>query len=237
MLHIVRTSMRKSTPWILPMLRTVLFVGGGWIFIILTNQTLADASKWWPVMCIGYNLITILVLLLICKKEHISYRSLIGDSTQKNSLWGTVLFTLIMLGVGVGGMLGFSVLFYGGLPEFLILPIPVWLSVLTVLLLPVTIVFSELPLYFGYSFNRIRQATNRPKLAIAYVVFFYALQHSFIPLLLDVRFILFRFLSFLPLMVFLGIMYNRKKNMRQMMIGHAMLDFSTGLQVFLISIL
>jgi len=74
-------------------------------------------------------------------------------------------------------------------------------------------------------------------LAIMYTVFFYAVQHSFIPLLWDYKYMLFRFLSFLPLMLFLGIQYHKKNNLEQMMIGHGVMDLSTGMQVLLMSIL
>jgi len=39
------------------------------------------------------------------------------------------------------------------------------------------------------------------------------------------------------LMVFLGIQYHKKNNLEQMMIGHGVMDLSTGMQVLLMSIL
>jgi hypothetical protein len=142
-----------------------------------------------------------------------------------------------MLLIGVGGMLGFSLLFYRGLPEFLIQPIPIWIAVVNLFLLPVSIVFAELPLYFGYSLKRIKENTSNSTLAMIYVVFFYALQHSFIPLIWDLKYMIFRFLSFLPLLIFISIKYYKKNNLKQIMIGHGVMDFSTGLQVLLMSIL
>jgi len=104
------------------------------------------------------------------------------------------------------------------------------------ILLPVTIVFAELPLYYGYSFNRIEENTGNKFLAMIYIIFFYALQHSFIPLLFEWEYILFRFLSFLPLMIVLGIIHNKKRALTPLMIGHAFLDLATGIQILIFSV-
>lgn len=66
-------------------------------------------------------------------------------------------------------------------------------------------------------------------------MFFYALQHSFIPLLFDWKHILFRFLSFLPLMSVLGIIYYKMRKLQPLMIGHAILDLATGIQILMTS--
>lgn len=229
--------MKKILPWILPLFRTVIFILGGWLFIKMTNSSLEDASQWWSPLCTVYNLVTIGILILVCKYEGIKFKSLFISGNEKLKFKSTFVFVIIMLLIGVGGMLGFSLIFYQGLPEFLIKPIPIWIATINLFLLPVTIVFAELPLYFGYSLERIKKNTGKPIIAIIYTVFFYALQHSFIPLLWDPKYMIFRFLSFLPLMLFLGIEYNKKKNLGQMMIGHGVMDLSTGVQVLIMSIL
>jgi hypothetical protein len=94
-----------------------------------------------------------------------------------------------------------------------------------------------MPLYFGYSLNKIEQITNNKALAICYPMFFYSLHHSFIPLLFDFKYMLFRFLSFLPLMMILSIIYYKKKQLTPLMIGHAVLDLATAVQILIISML
>ncbi len=229
--------MKKILPWVLPLLRTALFIVVGWLLVIITNQSYSDLIRWWTPLCTVYNLVTIGILYFVCRYEKISYKSLYNPKNEKLNVKKTFLFTLIMLSVGVGGMVGFSLLFYRGLPEFLVLPIPIWISVVNLLLLPITIVFAELPLYFGYSLDRLNKQTGKPIIAVIYVVFFYALQHSFIPLLWDYKYMAFRFLSFLPLMIFLGIQFNKKHQLKQMMVGHGVMDLSTSMQVLIMSIL
>lgn len=227
--------MKKLLPFALPLLRSALFILIGIIFAVLTNQTLEQSSRWWSIICTFCNLITIAVLMIICKGEGITYKILISDQSGKNSLKYTLFIVLIMLLLGMGGMYGFGFIIYGYVPVTMVQPIPVWLAIINAILLPFTIVFAEFPLYFGYSLNRIEKLTGYKVLSIIYPMFFYALQHSFIPLLFDWKHILFRFLSFLPLMLVLGIIYDKRKRLQPFMIGHALLDIATGAQILLTS--
>ena len=63
--------------------------------------------------------------------------------------------------------------------------------------------------------------------AIAVPAFFYALQHCFIPVLWDPRYILYRFLSYLPLTIILCWYYHKKRNPLPVMVGHALIDVMT----------
>ncbi|MBK1810710.1 CPBP family intramembrane metalloprotease [Clostridium sp. YIM B02505] len=228
--------MNKKYPFILPLFRSILFIIVGVLFTIITNKSLEQASKWWSVICTICNIITIAVLVAICKSEGYSYRKLIGYQKGQNTLKYTLLIIIIMLILGMGGMYGFGFMIYGYVPVTMVQPIPVWMAIINVILLPLTVVFAELPLYFGYALNGIEKITGNKILAIVYPMFFYALQHSFIPLLFDWKHILFRFLSFLPLMCVLGIIYYKKRKLQPLMIGHAILDLATGSQILMTSI-
>jgi membrane protease YdiL (CAAX protease family) len=228
--------MRKSLPYIMPIFRSVLFISGGLFFAVLSNQSLADSAKWWSILCIGFNIITILVLVIVSKYEGSSYKDLINHKKEQQNFKYILLIIVLMLFIGVGGLFVFGFAIYGYIPTILIQPIPVWLAIINIILLPITIVFAELPLYYGYSFNKIKESTGNKLLAISYITFFYALQHSFIPLLFDWKYILFRFLSFLPLIIVIGIIYNKKKALTPLMIGHGILDLATGAQLLISSL-
>ena len=227
---------KKSAPFLLPVLRSILFVIAGQIFAAATNQSFAQASRWWSVICVVCNAITIIILMLVFKSEGITYKIAIGCKHGKNSLKRILLIVVIMILLGIGGMYGFGFLIYGHVPVTMIQPIPVWFAIINVLLLPVTVVFAELPLYLGYSLNRIEEITNNKTFSLLYTMFFYALQHSFIPLLFDIKHMVFRFLAFLPLMIVLGIVYTKKRELTPFMIGHAILDFATTIQILATSI-
>ncbi len=228
--------MKKIWPFVMPLFRSVLFIMIGLLFAGVTNQTLEEASRWWSILCTICNVITIVLLLVICKSEGITYKKLIANQKGQRNLKYTLLIVLLMIVLGMGGMYGSGFLIYGYIPVTMIQPIPVWLAVINAILLPLTVVLAEFPLYFGYSLNGIVKITGNKVLAILYPMFFYALQHSFIPLLYDWKHIVFRFMSFLPLVFVLGIIYYRNKKLQPLMIGHAFLDIATGAQIVMTSI-
>jgi hypothetical protein len=226
--------MKKTLPYILPLFRSFLFITGGLIFALLTKQTLEESSNYWPLLCSLYNLITILVLILVCRYEKIKYKDLLRFNLKGVKISHSLKHILIMLLIGIIGMIGLSFIFYNGLPEFLIKPIIPWLAIVNFYLLPVTIVLAEMPLYFGYSLKRINKGKY---FGLIYVVFFYALQHSFIPLLVDLEYMLYRFLSFLPLALFVGYRFLKDNDLTSSLIGHGVMDLSTSVQVIIMSLL
>jgi hypothetical protein len=227
--------MKKIGPWLLPLFRSVLFIVIGVLFAKLTNQTLEQSSRWWSIICVACNIITIILLMIVCKKEGTTYKKLISSQRGNDDLKYTLLIVALMVVLGMGGMYGFGMLI-GYMPVAMIQPIPIWLAVINMIVLPITVMFAELPLYFGYSLNGIEKNTGNKILSNVYPVFFYALQHSFIPLLYDWKHILFRFVSFLPLMLVLGNSYYKKRKLWPLMIGHSILDLATGAQILMTSI-
>ena len=228
--------MKKTMPFLMPVFRSFLFIAGGLVLSAITGLSLSEASRWWSPLCILMNLVTIAVLFLVCRIEGVGYKSLIIGRDENIRVKSAIIITVVMSLLGGGGMILFSIIFYGGPPEMLTQPLPVWIAFLNLFLLPITIVFAEIPLYFGYSFNRIKSKTGSSMFSIGYVVFFYAIQHSFMPVLWDLKYFIFRFLSFLPLMIVLGIIYNKKRKLPEMMIGHGIMDLGTGIQIFIASI-
>ena len=103
----------------------------------------------------------------------------------------------------------------------MIAPINKILAIVNCLLLPVTTALAEDGLYLGCGVNVIENKAA----GIIVPAFFYTLQHCFIPTLFDGKFILYRFLSFLPLTIILCLHYRKKRNPLPIMIGHAIIDF------------
>lgn len=125
---------------------------------------------------------------------------------------------------------------YGIIPyaaPMMIAPIPVWLAVINVAILPITTAFAEDGLYLGCGVNQIQNKI----VAIIIPSFFFALQHSFIPTLFDLRYIIYRFLSFLPLTLILCWYYYKKRNPLPIMVGHAIIDVATVLQILATSVI
>ena len=227
---------KQLLPFLMPLFRPIIFIVVGVVFALLFSFTMLEAASYWSIICVISNLFTIGVLIWVFKVEKTSYKEIIHHSFGKYKLKHYLYVTIFMLLIGVGGMYLFGFIIYGNIPSILIHPIPVLFAVVNVILLPLTIVFSELPLYIGYAFPRIEKRLNSKILAFSYVFFFYALQHSFMPVIFDMKYISFRFFSFIPLMIFLGYLYNRRRDLLPLMIGHGVLDFATGIQILIMSL-
>jgi membrane protease YdiL (CAAX protease family) len=124
---------------------------------------------------------------------------------------------------------------YGKLPylaPMMAAPIPLILAIINFIVLPLTVSFAEDGLYLGCGVNSFKNKY----LAILVPAFFYALQHSFIPVLFDFKFIVYRFLSFLPLTIIFCYYYYKKKNPVPMMIGHTIVEIASVVLVLVTSI-
>ena len=142
----------------------------------------------------------------------------------------------IILLVGMAGMYLAGFICYGIIPyaaPMMIAPIPAFLAMINLVVLPVSTALAEDSLYLGCG---VRQFGNRFA-AVIVPAFFFALQHSFIPTLFDVRYIIYRFISFLPLTVILCIHYYKHQNPLPIMIGHAVIDVATAGQILATSVI
>lgn len=218
----------KKLPFLLP-LRCVAFALIFLIGAVVTGRSLNEISNIWSIVASLVNIATILLLALVTKKNG-GYAKLVayekGKATAKQVIGMILLITL----VGMGGMYLAGFLCYGVIPygaPMLIAPIPLWLAIANVLVLPISTAFAEDGLYLGCGVGQIKNKY----VAILVPAFFFALQHSFIPTLFDIKYILYRFLSFLPLTIILCWHYRKHKNPLPIMVGHAVIDVATVAQI------
>lgn len=221
----MNNSEQKGMPILLPVRSVFFFL----VFIfgsLVIGKGLSDISNWWSVVATVINILTIIMLILVAKKDGKSYAELINYEKGKTKISQIVLVSIVVLVVGSSGMYLAGFICYGVIPynaPMMIGPIPKILAIANMILLPVTTAFAEDGLYLGYGVNKIEN-----KYAAIFVpAFFFALQHSFIPTLFDVKFIVYRFLSFLPLTIILSWYYHKNRNPLPIMIGHALIDVAT----------
>lgn len=223
-----------------PMLRSILFILGSLLLLAIPSfkgKTLIEISRWWSFIAIAVNILTIIILYLLVKREGLKYTDLLHYVPKQKGLAKEILIAvMLMLPLGFVGLWGFSYLFYGYMPVTMIQPLPIWAAIIAALLLPVSIVFAEIPLYVGYCLKRIENVTNNKSLSYVYPLFFYALQHSFMPLVFEVNHIISRFFIFVPLLVMIAIWYYKKGRLIPLMIGHGILDLAVGLQILMVSV-
>ena len=224
---------KKNSSMLLP-IRCIVFL---LVFIVssqITNRDLSEISNWWSVIATIVNIFTVALLICIAKKNSKTYWELINYQKGKTKVKQVVGITILIVVVGMVGMYLAGFLCYGVIPyaaPMMIAPIPKMLAVLNAFLLPVTTAFAEDGLYLGLGVNGMKNKFC----AIIIPAFFFALQHSFIPVLFDAKYIAYRFLSFLPLTIILCWYYYKKRNPLPIMVGHAIIDFATVIQILITS--
>lgn len=224
---------KKLLPFLLP-IRCLAFPI---IFIIgaaVTGQNVADISNWWSVATSVVNIGTIVLLILAAKCAKTNYWTLINCQKGQTKVGQVIGVTFAILLIGMLGMYLAGWLCYGKLPyaaPMMIAPIPLWLAIVNVIILPVSTAFAEDGLYLGCGVNQIRNKYA----AVIIPALLFALQHSFIPTLFDIRYIIYRFLSFLPLTIILCLYYFKRRNPIPIMIGHAVIDVATVMQILVTS--
>lgn len=220
--------------YLLP-IRCIFFILIFVIGAIITKKELIDISNWWSIVATIVNIITILILLFVCKKMNISYKKLINYEKGKTRARTVVFVTLVVLvfaslGMNLAGLICYKVIPYSA--PMMAAPIPVILAIINFILLPLTVSFAEDGLYLGCGVNSFKNKY----LTILVPAFFYALQHSFIPTLWDIKYIIYRFISFLPLTIVFCFYYHKKKNPVPIMIGHAIVEVASVILILVTSI-
>ncbi len=221
--------MKKALPLLLPV-RSVVFA---LIFIVgsrLVGKDVSEISRWWSPAATIVNILTILLIVFAAKKNGQTYRELINYEKGKTTKKQVVLVTLMILLVGMGVMYLAGYICYGVIPygaPMMIAPIPKALALINLVLLPVTTALAEDGMYLGCGVNSIENKLA----AILIPAFFFALQHCYIPTLFDSKYMLYRFISFLPLTIILCAYYHKKRNPLPIMIGHAVIDLATAGQI------
>ena len=220
--------------YLLP-IRSVIFI---LIFIIgslIINENISNISNWWSIVATIVNIITIILLFLITKKMNINYSKLINYEKGKTKIKNIILISLIILFVGTIGMYLAGFICYSKFPysaPMMIEPIPLVLAILNFIALPLTVSFAEDGLYLGCGVNSFKNKY----MAILIPAFFYALQHCFIPTLFDGKYMIYRFLSFLPLTIILCWYYYKHRNPVPIMIGHALIEMASVVMILITSI-
>jgi hypothetical protein len=170
------------------------------------GQALNEAAGWWMVYAALVDLGTLGVILWLLGRDGGSYRGLLGPPT---TAWQVAL--------GAAGVLAASVpavVFSGELtsalygqdaipPNFALVDLPPWASVVSVLVVPLLAELAEPVAYLGVVLPRLEQRIGRSWLAALIVVALWAAEHALYPLLvsgggLDLEFAAYRVVSVLP---------------------------------------
>jgi hypothetical protein len=225
--------MNKKYLSLLP-IRIVLFILSFSLISLLTKKHLSEISNLWSIVVSLCNILTIIILLYVCKKEKINYFDMIKYKKGYSKIYIIIIVSILTLIIGFSGMYLAGYICYKifpYMPVMMLQPITIMISIINIFFLPITTTMAEDGLYLGIGVNQIKNKY----IAILFPALFYALQHSFIPFLLDTRFIIYRFISFFPLTIIFCIYYYRKRNPLPIMVGHFIINIATVFQIFIMS--
>ena len=224
-------------PWLMLISRSALFL----FFQLLIALVLSwnESSRWWTFMAFLANFASIYLLMRVFKAEGKRYGDAIRFSraTLKADLIWFFVSSLIGMPIAAAPMNILGAWIFGDpmTPTYMLFrPLPAWAFVLS-FLFPLTIAFAELPTYFSYVMPRLAIQLKNGWLAWLIASLFLAVQHMFLPLLLDGGFILWRLLMYLPFALFAGLMIKlRPTLLPYYMIVHALIDISAVLVYMMI---
>ncbi|MDB4273601.1 hypothetical protein N9867_00220 [bacterium] len=208
--------------------RLVFFVGFQALFALALGGWAASAA-WWPVFGAFANVATLALLVALLRGEGASFRSLLAfdGARRAGDLMRLPVVAVLAALLAYFPNVWAATWLYGSadgpLATFLG-PLPFW-AVVAAAAFPVTVMFAELPLYFGYAMPRLEAQTGRAWPAVVLPALFLAAQHVTLPLVLEPRFVLWRLLMFLPFALFLGVVLRRRPSMMAYVIVlHGLLD-------------
>ena len=186
-----------------------------------------DAEPWLPVYGTLIDAGCLALLWLLARREGIRLFDLVGfDRTRlgRDALLGVALIPACLVFI-LGGNYAAGWLWYGTLtPAYLFGPLPLPAALYGVLVFPFLWGLTEQMTYNGYLLPRFQVLCRSTGPAIAIVALVWSLQHAFMPLTFDPRFMAFRMLSPIPQSVFIALVYLRLRRVVPLAIAHALMD-------------
>jgi len=176
-----------------------------------------DAEPWLPVYGTLIDAGCLALLWWLTRREGIRLLDLVGfERTRlvRDTLLGLALIPVSLLFI-LGGIYAVGWLLYGTLtPPNLFGTLPLPAALYGVLVFPFIWGLTEQMTYNGYLAPRFQVLCRSTGLALVFVAFAWSLQHVFMPLTFDAKFMAFRLLSSVPNSVFQTLLYLRLRERR-----------------------
>jgi uncharacterized protein len=189
-------------------------------------------EPWLPVYGTLIDAGCLALLWPLTRREGIRLFDLVGferSRLARDALLGLALIPACLVFI-FGGVYAAGWLVYGRLaPPYLFAPLPLPAALYGVLVWPFIWGLTEQMTYNGYLLPRFQVLYRSTAPAIAIVAFAWSLQHAFMPLTFDVRFMAFRLLSSVPQSIFVTLLYLRLRRLLPLAIAHALMDGATVL--------
>jgi hypothetical protein len=203
------------------------------VFVLNGSRTpWHDAEPWLPVYGTLIDIGCVLLLWRLTRREGIGLLDLVGF--QRSRLVRDVLLGLALIPVSLvfifAGTAAAGWIVYGApAPPYFLGGLPLPAALYGVLVWPFVWGLTEQMTYNGYLLPRFQVLCRSTGAAIAVVAFAWSLQHAFMPLTFDAKFMAYRLLASPPLSVFETLLYLRLRRLIPLATAHALLDGATVL--------
>lgn len=230
----------ESKPRLIVLLisRTLLFAFFQ-LLVALAIRSWHESEKYWMLVATLGNVVSILLLVLLFRREGKKYLSMFqfDKGKWKQDLPLFLGLTLLLGPMALGPNYLLSIWLYGNMTtpyELLFQPMPSAYTYTVLVAFPVTIALAELPTYFGYIMPRLGKGIRKKWLAVLLPAFFLSIQHCCLPLIFDTRFIIYRGLMFLPFALLIGIaLWKRPGLLPYFVILHGLMDMQAVVMLIL----
>jgi hypothetical protein len=187
-----------------------------------------SSAKYWTVWASLADLATLLLLAGLTRREGLRVGDLMIFTRKglgRDIFRGLSLFPLFMA-LNIGGLILGDLLLYGNwLP--VAVPaglagrvLPLWAVVFSRLVWWPLWSWMEETTFNGYALPRLERLTGKSWAAVALVTFSWSVQHMFLPTILDGRFLLWRFLVFIPVNLASSLIYLRLRRLTPIVLAH-----------------
>jgi membrane protease YdiL (CAAX protease family) len=203
------------------------------VFIVRSSPTpWHDAEPWLPVYATLIDAGCLALLWRLTRSEGIGLFDLVGF--ERSRLGRDVLLGLALIPASLvfifGGTYAGGWIVYGAIEQpYFLGGLPLWASLYGVLVFPILWGFTEQMTYNGYLLPRFQVLSRSTSVAVAVVAFVWAMQHAFMPLTFDTKFMTYRLLASVPNSLFETILYLRLRRVLPLAVAHALMDGATVL--------
>jgi membrane protease YdiL (CAAX protease family) len=191
-----------------------------------------DSEPWLPVYGTLIDAGCLALLWRLTRREGIGLFDLVGFARARlgrDVLLGVALIPVSLVFI-LAGTTAANWMVYGTLaPPYLLGGLPLPAALYGVLVWPFIWGLTEQMTYNGYLLPRFQVLGRSTGVAVAVVAFVWSLQHAFVPLTFDAKFMLYRLLAPVPFTVFQTLLYLRLRRLVPFALAHALMDGATVL--------
>ena len=207
------------------------------IFILRSSPSpWQDAVPWWPVYGTLSDVSCLAALWWLAKREGIGFLDLLSLDRRKWRSDIVICAVIILVGLPLvlAGIAGSSLIVFGTPqpPGEIYESLPLLPPLYATLVWPVIVGLAEQMTFNGYLAPRFQVLTGSTVAGVIILVLGWCLEHPVLPLTLDPKFMLFRYLSPVLFATFITILYLRVRRLLPFIVAHAIMD---GLGTFSVS--